>query len=84
MMYGITVRDGDKSPLVEALEQNGVETRDLLPLIDQPVYDGMFASSDYPVSQRALTGAFYIGCHQGLDDEDVEHVGTIVDYFYGG
>lgn len=83
MMYGMSVTDGDKGPLVRTLERNNIETRDLLPLLDQPVYDGMFGYN-YPVSQRALTSAFYIGCHQGITDDDVEYVGEVIDYFYGG
>jgi dTDP-4-amino-4,6-dideoxygalactose transaminase len=84
MMYGLSVKDGSKWPLMAHLEENNIETRELLPLINQPVYRGLFDEGSYPVSEYALDSAFYIGCHQGMDEGDVEYVGEVVDYFYGG
>lgn len=85
MMYGITMRDpDDKVPLVDLLEQNNIETRDLLPLVDQPVYHSLFNPNDYPVSLKAIKSSFYIGCHQGMTDADVARIGDVVDHYFGG
>lgn len=84
MMYGITVRDGSKWPLVDHLERSGVETRELLPILGQPVYEGMFDESKYPVSAKAIKSAFYVGCHQGMTYSDVDYiVERIKEHFAG-
>lgn len=84
MMYAIAVEDGNKWPLVQHLEDNGVQTRDLLPILNQPVYRGLFNAEEYPVSNWLLGAGFYIGCHQGMDADDVDYIGELVDYYYGG
>ncbi len=84
MMYGIVLEEGSKWPLVTHLEENGIETRELLPLLDQPVYRGLFDKREFPVSAYLLESGFYIGCHQGMSKSDVEYIGEVVDYFYGG
>lgn len=82
MMYGIVVKTGRKWPLINALEMNGIETRELLPLINQPVYEGLMDSANYPVSGKLIESGFYIGCHQGMTHEDVEYIGQVVDEYY--
>ncbi len=76
MLYGLVVRDQDKTPLVNFLEDHGVETRDMLPLLNQPVYKKMFGDleSKYPVARRLNRSAFYIGCHQYMTPEDADYV----------
>ena len=78
MMYPLTIVD-DRVPraaLIEHLESHGVETRYLLPLINQPIYRATFGNldADYPVAARLNERAFYVGCHPDMTDEDVEHV----------
>lgn len=84
MLFPIVLRQGDKRDLVNHLESNGIETRDLLPLLNQPVYQKMFGNLEpsYPVAEWLNRCGFYIGCHQYLTEESVEHVGqTIRRYF---
>lgn len=65
-----------RSRLIQYLEECGVETRYLLPLINQPVYRTMFGNLDgeYPVSARLNETAFYIGCHPEMTDDDADYV----------
>ena len=84
MLFPIVVRDGNKRELINFLEQNGVETRDLLPLLNQPIYRQMFGDLEpqYPVAQWLNRCGFYIGCHQHLDDATVDHVvSKFFEYF---
>jgi dTDP-4-amino-4,6-dideoxygalactose transaminase len=76
MLYGLVLRGQDKTPLVNFLEDRGVETRDMLPLINQPVYRKMFGNLDarYPVAANLNRSAFYIGCHQYMSDADADYV----------
>jgi dTDP-4-amino-4,6-dideoxygalactose transaminase len=62
--------------LVDHLENHAIETRQLLPLINQPIYRQMFGVLDdrYPVAAHLNQHAFYIGCHPQMTDEDVDYV----------
>jgi len=75
MLFGLKVHDESKQRLVNFLELSGIETRDLLPLVNQPVYRSlgmMFKRSEYPVSHDLIDKAFYVGCHQYLSQLDLD------------
>lgn len=76
MLYGLVLKNEDKAPLVNFLEDRGVETRDMLPLLNQPVYKKMFGDieSKYPVAKSLNRSAFYIGCHQYMTEKDADYV----------
>ena len=78
MMYPIVIREGapfTKEELVEFLERRGIETRDMLPLINQPAYASMkIISKDYLVADWVNTHGFYIGCHQYMTEKDADYV----------
>lgn len=78
MLYGLVLKGEDKAPLVNFLEDRGVETRDMLPLLNQPVYKKMFGDieSRYPVAESLNRSAFYIGCHQYMTEKDADYVIT--------
>ncbi len=77
MMFPLRVRDPElKRPLINFLEENGIETRDLLPLLNQPVYRKLWGPllPEYPVAAGLDSSAFYIGTHQYITDDDVGYV----------
>jgi dTDP-4-amino-4,6-dideoxygalactose transaminase len=76
MLYGLVLRGQDKTALVNFLEDRGVETRDLLPLLNQPVYKKMFGDLEprYPVARMLNRSGFYIGCHQYMTPDDANYV----------
>jgi perosamine synthetase len=85
MMYPIVVRPPiSRDDLVHHLETSGVETRPLMPLLSQPVYQRLFGDlrPQYPVATRIEENGFYIGCHPQITEEDIDHVGTVVDDFF--
>lgn len=73
MMYPIVVRDGKKWPLIKHLEKNGIETREMLPLTNQPCYRGVFNEADYPIAKWINEGGFYIGCSQYLSQDHLDY-----------
>jgi dTDP-4-amino-4,6-dideoxygalactose transaminase len=86
MLFPIVVREGSKRGLINFLEENGIETRDLLPLLSQPVYRKLFGDlePDYPVARWLNRGGFYIGCHQHLNEAATEYVvSKFYEYFAG-
>jgi dTDP-4-amino-4,6-dideoxygalactose transaminase len=86
MVYGMVSRQASMRPLVYHLEENGIETRDMLPLIHQPVYRqllGPDVGRRFPVADHLYDRAFYIGCHQYLTGEDRAHVVRTIRRFFG-
>jgi CDP-6-deoxy-D-xylo-4-hexulose-3-dehydrase len=86
MMYPIVVRPGapfTKWDLVKYLEEWNVETRDMMPMLTQPVYEPMhLREDDFPVAQMVDRGGFYIGSHQGLKPEHLAYVDAVFRQFF--
>ena len=82
MMYPLIVRDEPKEDFSLFLEGRGVETRDMLPLTNQPVYHGLLGitEAEYPVAGWVNRHGLYIGCHQHLSTSDLDYM---VDVLHG-
>jgi dTDP-4-amino-4,6-dideoxygalactose transaminase len=85
MLYGLVLRDHPKKKLVSFLESANIETRDLLPLTCQPIYQRLFGEDledRFPVAKWINKAGFYIGCHSYMSDSEVEFVvGTFQRFF---
>ncbi len=85
MFFPLVARAGiSRHDLVDHLELHGIETRHLLPLINQPAYRELFGNvdSECPVAARLNETAFYVGCQPELSDDDVDYViETFHSYF---
>lgn len=86
MMYPLKVRTAsEKVKLTQYLEERGIETRDLLPLVNQPVYTKYGdLRAMYPVSADLVDTAFYVGCHQHITDDDADYVVDTIKAFFRG
>lgn len=77
MMFPITLADKyrswDKWDLCQFLEDHGIETREMLPLINQPCYKFLNIEEENIAPWINETG-FYIGCHPGMTEADVRYV----------
>ncbi len=86
MFYPLTIMNArvNRNDLIRYLEDHAIETRYLLPLINQPVYRELFGNLDdqYPVAARLNRDSFYIGCHPDLSDEDVDYVVERFQHFF--
>jgi len=77
MMFPI-MWDGQKDEVIKYLNDRGIETRDMLPVLDQPIYN---FTGDYPVSEKIITNGFYVGCHQGLTPGHIQYtIDTLREY----
>lgn len=78
MFYPLTILNSaiKRSELIQYLEERGIETRYVLPLINQPVYRKLFGNLDaqYPVAARLNETSFYVGSHPQMTDEDAHFV----------
>jgi dTDP-4-amino-4,6-dideoxygalactose transaminase len=96
MNFPIVVK-GRKTGLVNHLNDWQIETRDLMPVLNQPIIQKELQKNifrmvhtkniihrcrDLSVSESLLDSGFYIGCHQGMTDEDVEYVGEVFDAYF--
>jgi perosamine synthetase len=83
MLFPIVLRTESKDDLVQHLEEWNIETREMLPLINQPVYEHLnIVQEDYPVADWVNRSGFYIGCHQGLTEEQMSYmVKVFADFF---
>lgn len=76
MMYPLVLKNEKKERVVNFLEHHGIETRDMLPLTNQPVYKKLLGvkEEDFPVAKWINENGFYIGCHQDLTQEQVAYM----------
>lgn len=88
MFYPFVLSDprDSRSALIHFLEDRGVETRYLMPLINQPVYRSLFGNLDaeYPVAARLNEQAFYVGCHSEMTDDDADYVIESLQTYFAG
>jgi len=87
MMFPLVIKPGagiNKKELVMHLEKYNIETRDMLPLINQPVYKEMFVieEADYPIANWINNNGFYIGCHQKLTKEELDYIVKVFFDFF--
>lgn len=87
MMYPIVVKENvpfSREDLIFFLEERGIETRNLMPLLSQPIYKKLFGNieDNYPVAKWIDRNGFYVGCHQEISREDIKYMlQTFKDFF---
>ncbi|MBI4323027.1 MAG: DegT/DnrJ/EryC1/StrS family aminotransferase [Candidatus Omnitrophica bacterium] len=82
MMFPIVCATPElKIRLVRHLNDWGVETRDMMPLTNQPIVRRILGDVEdrFPNARRINACGFYIGCHQRLTPDDVAY---LVDVFH--
>jgi len=84
MMFPLVLKNEniDKWELIRFLEDHNIETREMLPLTNQPVYQNKIEFPSLPVSEWINDKGFYIGCHPFLDQVQLDYmVQAIYEYF---
>lgn len=86
MMYPIVIRGEHNAELRDRLclflEENGIETRGMLPLIRQPAYKGLWEPENYPVADWLWHNGFYVGCHPDITTKDVWYMADKIHEFF--
>lgn len=84
MMFPIVMKDESKAGIVNYLEENGIETRDMLPLVNQPFYKKLFNlnEDEFPVAKWINNNGFYIASHQGLTDLEKNFILSIFEGYF--
>lgn len=86
MMYPIVIKENanfTRDEFVRYLESNNIETRPMLPLLNQPIYKKIFGDieNDYPVAKWINKNGFYVGIHHGLNKEEIEYMIKTIEKF---
>ena len=79
MMFPLVIRKNagiKKKELVNFLENRGIETRDMLPLINQPYLQKRYKlkAKNYPVADWINNSGFYVGCHQLMGRAELDYI----------
>lgn len=86
MMFPLLLKDPsvNKWSLLMFLEKNGIETRELLPLLNQPAYKKTFKiqAKNYPNADYLNRRGFYFGCHQGMNLADIHYLAEKLYEFF--
>jgi len=84
MLYGIVLRESDKKKLIHFLESRNIETRDMLPVINQPIYIKLFGDLEKanPIAKWINSSGFYIGCHSYMTNEEIDFVLESFDQYF--
>lgn len=80
MMFPIVMSHSmiDKKKFLKYLNQRMIETRDMMPIVSQPIYADMIDPTDFPVAKYIDENGFYIGCHQDIETDDIEYVRQVI------
>lgn len=82
MNFPIVCKEPIKNRLIEHLNDYQIETRDLMPILNQPIVHKYLPNLDlrqFPVAASLLDRAIYIGCHKDISDEDIDYL----DFVFG-
>ncbi|MBU1203717.1 MAG: DegT/DnrJ/EryC1/StrS family aminotransferase [Nanoarchaeota archaeon] len=84
MMFPVVLHNESKERFVNYLESKGIETRDMLPLVNQPVYKKFFGLREnmFPIADWINKNGFYIGCHQDISEEEIQHIIKVFHEFF--
>jgi len=86
MLFPVVVSDPGvhRNELTLYLEEHMIETRPMMPLVNQPFYVKLFGEMEheYPVAQWINKNGFYIGCHQQFGKAELDYIiSTFRDFF---
>jgi perosamine synthetase len=86
MMYPIVVSPQfDAFVLALRLEEAGIETRPMLPILRQPAYDCVWGLHDRdacPVASDLERRGLYVGCHSGVTADGAQRVAVVLENYF--
>lgn len=85
MMLPILAEDGVRDDLCEHLEQCGIETRQMLPLTNQPYLKRLMGDDledRFPVAKMVNERGFYVASHAYLTKADIKRMSDAFHEFY--
>lgn len=82
MLFPLVLLDGSRDTFMSYMLRKGIETRQMMPLTDQPCYKGLVKESDFPVAEWINKNGVCLPCHQLITDEQVDYMVECVKGFF--
>lgn len=82
----LPIISNESAKLVEHLELNGVETRQILPMF-QPITEQYFGNflkfkTEFPIAAMIYEKGLYVGCHNYLTQEDMDYMVDVFEEYF--
>jgi len=87
MMFPILLKQTSravKEDLLLDLENAGIETRDMMPVTNQPVFEKYFKDASFSVADEINRSGFYVPCHPGMTQADIDYIACVFDEYLWG
>lgn len=82
MFFPMILLKGDRDKFMRHLLRHGVESRQMMPLINQPPYKDMVRPGEFPVAEWINRQGLCLPCHQKLDENDFAHMLDAIYAFF--
>lgn len=83
MFYPVLLRRGSRDALLSYLRRKGVESREAMPLINQPVFTKLYKPGSCPNAENWTKNGLLLPLHPQMSEKDVAVVCHVVKGFYG-
>jgi dTDP-4-amino-4,6-dideoxygalactose transaminase len=83
MNYALVCNKIIKQDLIKHLNEWKIETRDLMPILGQPIVEKKLKPKwdNFPNSTTLLHNGFYIGCHGDITLDDIDYIEYVFSKF---
>jgi perosamine synthetase len=82
MLFPVVLLKGDRDKLMAYLLEKGIESRQMMPLINQACYSHLVDEEDYPVAKWINQNGICLPCHQKLTDDQIVYMVETVKGFF--
>lgn len=82
MFFPIFLHDGNREKLMAHLRKNGIENREAMPLISQPIFRDLYIPGSCPVAEEWTAKGLLLPLHPQMSEMDVEYVSRMVKGFF--
>lgn len=82
MFYPVLLKEGNRDKLLLHLRKNGIESREAMPLINQPVFRDMYKKGSCPNAENWTKNGLLLPLHPLMEEKDVDYVCSKVKGFF--
>lgn len=73
------IMSGNRDELMARLEDSGIHTRPIMPLITQPIVKERIRVGRFPMAEKINREGLLLPCHPYLTDKDIEYIVGVVN-----
>lgn len=82
MFFPMVLMKGNRDRFMKHLRKMGIESRTMMPLINQPPYRAMVKPGQFPVAEWLNKNGVCLPCHPALTEDDVRYVAETVENYF--